>query len=259
MVNIIRPGTKKAAPGKKAAPSKAAPSKAAARPRYDDDDDEAPARRPAAKSAANGQTPHVRGGDREADEVFAGGDFAKNLILKDGQTEVIRFLEDGPYGSFRIHWLERKGRRSYPCIGDVRKDEQTNGCPFCAYGMEWKPEARYNVAVLTDEDPLVLSLNVGKRVRKKIIAHGESNHGPLSRKFYFYTRIGVKFDTDYNFEVARTVNDIKEEFPNLRIPSEEELAELIRFTPDQASKEFVSAVDMRKIAKELMADDDVDE
>ena len=248
MVNIIRPGAKKAAPAKKAMPAK----KTAARPRYDDD---APARRPA-KSAANAApTPHVRGGDREADEVFAGGDFAKNLLLKDGQTEVIRFLEDGPYGSFRIHWLERKGRRSYPCIGDVRKDEQNNGCPFCAYGMEWKPEARYNVACLTEETPLVLSLNVGKRVRKKIISHGESNHGPLSRKFYFYTRTGTKFDTEYTFEVARTTNDIAEEFPKLYVPSQEELDELIRFTSDQASKEFVSAVEMRKIAKELMTDD----
>jgi len=256
-VNIVRPGGTKATPGKKAAPTKAA-----ARPRYDDDDDEPideRPRRPAKSVADEVVTAQVRGGDREADDVFAGGDYANKLLLKDGQCEVIRFLEDGPYGSFRIHWLERKGRRSFPCPGDRHKDEMNNGCPFCAYGIEWKPEARYNVAVLTDTEPLVQSLDVGKRVRKKILTHAQSNHGPLSRKFYFYTRSGQKFDTEYTFEVARTINDIKEEFPNLYIPTQEELDALSRFTSELASKEFVSIPEMRKIAKELMADEPDDD
>lgn len=264
MVTIIRkPAKKAAAPAKKTAAKKAAP-----RPRYDDDDeDEAPRRSRSTgregRRSRDGDGPRgaVRGstkaGWREADEVFQGGDFANNLTLKDGEEVVIRFLEDQPYASMRIHWLEgRKGKRSYPCPGDRKKDTEHNGCPFCAYNLSYRSEARFNVALLTEEAPVVMSLTATPRNKKKIQGHHESKHGPLSRKFYFYRRTGTKFDTEYSFEAARTTRDIEEDYPDLYIPTEEELAELLRFTTDQANKEFAPISEMRKIAAEIVSGDD---
>jgi len=276
------PAKKAAAPSKAVAKKAAAPAKkAAARPRYDDDDDgdgdEPPprserrrAREEAGRGRASGngalpagaaRSGTAKAGWREADEVFQGGDFANNLTMKDGEEIVIRFLEDQPYASLRIHWLERKGKRSYPCPGDRKKDTAHNGCPLCAYNISYKSESRFNVAVLTTEDPVVKSLTATPRTKKRIQSHAESKHGPLSRKFYFYRRTGTKFETDYTFEVARTINDVKEDYPDIYIPTEEELAELVLFTTEQANKEFAPLAEMRKIAAEIISgeDDDDDE
>ncbi len=281
---LITSSAKKPAAKKAAAPAKktAAPAKkAAARPRYDDDDDddaEAPPRSErrrarenggreggAKKSAANGaaaaaaRSGTAKAGWREADEVFQGGEFANNLTMKDGEEIVIRFLEDQPYASLRIHWLDRKGKRSYPCPGDRKKDSANNGCPLCAYNISYKSESRFNVAVLTDEDPVVKSLTATPRTKKRIQSHADSKHGPLSRKYYFYRRTGTKFDTEYTFEVARTVNDVKEDYPGVYIPTEEELAELVLFTTEQANKEFAPLSEMRKVAAEIVSGEDEDD
>lgn len=268
MVTITRGPVKKAAAKKVAAPAKKA---APARPRYDEDEDETPRRargtgRGARRARDNGDDDapgaargSAKAGWREADEVFQGGDFANNLTLKDGQEVVIRFLDDQPYASMRIHWLERKGKRSYPCPGDRKLDVSKNGCPFCAYNISYKSESRFNVAVLTEADPIVMSLTATPRNKKKIQGHHESKHGPLSRKFYFYRRTGTKFDTEYAFEPARTVKDVQEDYPDLYIPTEEELDELQRFTTEQANKEFAPIAEMRKIAHEIVSGEEEDE
>jgi hypothetical protein len=269
MVTFVRPG---AVPAKKTAAKKAAPAKKAAapRPRYDDDDDDdtgivtAPrARRAVADDDDDdepGAKPHVTGGWGEAQRVATSSEFANQLKLKDGDEEVIRFLEDKPYASLRIHWLQRKGKRAYPCIGDPNeKDNTKNGCPFCAYSMDYQKESRFNVAVLSEEDPIVMSLNVSPKTLKKLIAHNDSKHGPLDRKFYYFRRVGAGFDTEYTFDYVRTPSDIAEDYPKYYVPSEEELEALSRFTPEFASKEFSSKAEMRKVAREIAAGEGEDE
>lgn len=281
MAITLRPTATKAAPAKKTAAKKAAlPTKKAApsRPVYDDDDDTPPrrgsggtaARANAARSERRrarddeedlpgAQRGSAQAGWNAADQVFKGGEFANNLTLKDGEEVVMRFLEDQPYASMRIHWLDRKGKRSYPCPGDVKKDTSNNGCPFCAYNISYKAEARFNVAVLTEADPNVMSLTATPRNKKKIAAHHESKHGPLSRKYYFYRRTGTRFETEYSFEPARTVNDVREDYPDLYIPTEDELAELVLYTTEQANKEFAPIAEMRKIAHEIVSGEEDDD
>lgn len=276
---------KVAAPVKKTAAKKAASSKRAARPRYDDDDDdeEYQARTPSKVAARGsrgasrgepqrraGQRTGVSGVDRrrdaergkaeggwdESDKVFAGGDFATNLRLKDGEEKVIRFLEDAPYASMRIHWLRgRKGKQSFPCPGDPRKELKRNGCPLCAYGFEYKSEARFNVAVLTEDEPQVMSLAAGARMRKNLRGHHDSKHGPLTRKYYFFRRIGKELDTEYSFDVVRQPEHIAEDYEELYIPTEEELDELVLFTEEHANKEFSPMAELRKVAQEMVGDD----
>jgi len=260
MVTFVRQG---AVPAKKQAAKKTAAKKAAApaRPVYDDDDDDdagivtkPPRPRPVVDDDDDEQVviPQVKGGWGEAQQVATSSDFANKLTLKDGDEEVIRFLEDKPYASMRIHWTQRKGKRAFPCVGDFTKDSTKNGCPFCAYNMDYQKESRFNVAVLSEEDPIVMSLNVSPKTLKKLIGHNESKHGPLSRKFYIFRRVGTGFETEYTFEVVRTPGDIAEDFPKVYVPTEDELEALQRFTPEFASKDFSPVSEMRKVAREIV-------
>jgi hypothetical protein len=274
MVTFVRPGSP---PAKKQAAKKAAPAKKAAAPRRpvydDDDDDDAPPPNRAARRAAatNGDddddddTPvsretYVKGGWGEAHQIATSSEFANKLKLKDGEEEVIRFLEDQPYASLRVHWVQRKGKRAYPCIGDPKEvDTAKNGCPFCAYNMAYQKESRFNIAVLSEEEPIVMSLDVSPKTLKKIEGHHGSKHGPLNRKFYFFRRTGTGFETEYSFDYVRTPSEISEDYPKLYVPSEDELAAMKRFTPEFANKEFASKAEMRKVAKEIVTGEDEDE
>lgn len=256
---------------KKTVAKKVAPSRRG----WDDDgdDDDEPRRPRKAAAAAPGRAERrsrsddgegaTRGNSKagwaESDRVFAGGDYANTLTLKDGEEVVIRFLEDQPYTSLRIHWLDRKGKRSYPCPGDPKKPVEANGCPFCEYAISYRSEARFNVAVLTEAEPGVWSLTATPRNRKKIKAHHESKHGPLTRKFYYFRRNGTGFDTEYAYDYVRTPAEIAEDFPDLYIPTEDELAALTRFTTEQANREFATLAEMRKVAREVVSGEDEDD
>ena len=256
-----------AAPTKKAVAKKVAATKAApSRPRYDDDEEEdRTPPRPRGRETTGDRSQrggdsatrgNAKGGWSESDRVFQGGDYANNLTLKDGEEVVLRFLEDQPYVSLRVHWLDRKGKRSYPCPGDPKKPIESNGCPFCEYAISYRSEARFNVAVLSEAEPTVWSLSATPRNRKKIKAHHESKHGPLSRKFYYYRRNGTGFDTEYSLDHVRQPDEIAEDFPNLYVPNDAELQNLTLFTAEQANREFATVAEMRKVAREVVSGED---
>jgi hypothetical protein len=61
----------------------------------------------------------IRRGWGAADAVkHADSPFAQRLRLMDDPI-VIKFLEDEPYASFRQHWIERSGQKSFTCISDI--------------------------------------------------------------------------------------------------------------------------------------------
>lgn len=178
--------------------------------------------------------------------------FAPALKLKDGEVFAIAFLEDAPYANVSTHWIKRKGRQSFLCAGA--------NCPLCAIGDTPRVTYNFNVAKLTEADPLVFSWEVGKRVLGQIEEKAKAKTGPLTRKLYTVKRTGSKMnDTVYALEVARRDDDLLEDFPDLNIPERSELDKLKRYSLEDVKKQRVPLKELREIADEAMAEFDTDD
>jgi hypothetical protein len=173
-------------------------------------------------------------------------DYANRLKLKDGESIVLRFLEDGPYANVATHWFKRQGQRSFLCPG-------AKTCPLCAVGDKPNVTNNFNVAVLTDGDPVLHSWEVGKRLFediKKAAAH--VRYKPLSSRFYTLEREGSGVnDTKWKLNVVKRVEDIADDFPELNVPDDDELAALDRYTAQDAAKQKSPLATLQEMAEEL--------
>jgi len=78
--------------------------------------------------------------DRKQAEARSKRSFIPNLILRDGESTVIRFLTDEPV-TFREHYLPNaQGRKFYTCLAGVEENGEAVECPFCSAGN--KPSFR---------------------------------------------------------------------------------------------------------------------
>lgn len=182
--------------------------------------------------------------------------FAPALKIKDGESVPIAFLEDAPYASVSTHWVKRKGRQSFLCAGAK--------CPLCGIGDTPRVTHNFNVAKLTDGEPLVFSWEVGKRVLGQIEEKAKAKTGPLTNKLYIVKRTGSKMnDTVYSLEVVRRDSDLLEEFDDLNIPDRSDLNRLKRYSVEDVRKQRVSLKELKEIADEAMSefqtDDDEDD
>lgn len=110
------------------------------------------------------------------------GDFADEFKPQEGETYLIKILDDGPFAVFKEHWIERAGKKSYNCL----KDENGDGdCPLCDdIGDNPKAKAMLNVVDML-EDPEkqeVLIWRIGSMVGDILEnAAGESRTSPVNR------------------------------------------------------------------------------
>lgn len=184
------------------------------------------------------------GAERTANSLSS---FAKNLRLKDGEEAIFRFLQDAPYANVKVHWLDKKGRASYICLG--------RNCPLCAIGERPRGTFNFNVAKLTDSEPIHISLDAGVKLFKQIQKYAnDPRHKPLPRKWYKLERTGSgQNDTTYKCDVIREA-DLKEEYPELYLPTEEELADMqsLCYSLEETIKpQKLSHNEMQKVADEM--------
>lgn len=234
---------KAAAPTKKAAPSFKAPKR-----RRDEEEEDADAGGPRVGRATTGW-----GG---ADELNQGNDFVKSLSFKneahrDGSMQyfIVKFLDEEPYANVRIHWLnERKGKKSFVCIGD--------DCPLCDVGAEAKSEYRFNLAVFTDAEPVLRSYHAGWKIYKKIKALAESRMtAPLPRRTYVLSRTGEKWH-EIEYDITKiTDEELEEAYPEIYIPTAEEIAELTCYTLADVEKEYSTIEELEEVAAEILEGD----
>lgn len=256
-LKLTRPGT--AAPAKKLGAKKlgAAPAKKlASRRPVDDDDDDQPARKPLGKkSVAKKAGAKPRGkatglnrkGWAGGDELET-GDYVRNLKPKDGGEYVLKFRETEPYVNTLIHWVDREqGRRSFPCLG------ADNECPLCAIGDQPRAEHRFNVILLTDGDPVQYSYTAPKSIYTKIKAFATAERTkPLTKRWYLLTREGsTKNNTRYDLKDYRRAEDIAEDFPDLYVPTADEIADIEVYTDEDFEKEVATFEDMEEVAIEI--------
>ena len=134
--------------------------------------------------------------------------YAQRLKIDD-KPVIIKFLEDEPYTTYRQHWIERQGQKSFTCIADMHP----KGCPLCDAGH--RPSARFafNVALLSEDgDTTIKSYEVGPRVIDSLKNfHQDPRQGPLPKHYWAISRSGKGPTSQTNHQMVRD-RDLEEEW-----------------------------------------------
>lgn len=239
----------------------AKPAAAVRRPRppVDDDDEEAAPARRGSENARQASSDAVQDGWDGAENQMSDPNYPTSPKVEKGGTFYFKFLQDKPYASVKIHWLDQitKGKKSFMC-------PQSEDCPLCQLGDIPKFEARFNIAELGEQSPKLRSLNVGQQQAEDFkTKHNDKRYGPLSSKFYSRTRPsgpGGRWKT----EVFKRDSDLIDELEDLDlskkvyVPDAAELGELVLWTKADALKE-VNWSDLDKAASIISGDYDDDD
>lgn len=205
--------------------------------RYEDDDDQdyEPKRSTKASDEDDDTTDTPRAartikrGWGAADQVKnADSAFAQRLKVSE-EPIIIKFLEDEPYASYRQHWVERSGQKSFTCIADI--DER--GCPLCDMGNRPSTRFAFNVALVTDGEPAVKSYEVGPRVIDQLKNfHTDPRQGPLTKHYWAVSRTGKGTTSATNHQMVKE-RDLEDEW-NVQPISEDDMRTLKRhaYSPD---------------------------
>ena len=149
----------------------------------------------------------VRGGWGGVEAVKnADSPFAQRLKVVE-EPQIVKFLSDEPYASWRQHWIERQGQKSFVCIGDF--DEK--GCPLCDAGSRPSIRIAFNVALLIPgEEPVLKSYEVGPRIIDQLKNfHTDPRTGPLSKHFWAVSKTSKGSTTATNHQMVKA-SDLEE-------------------------------------------------
>ena len=181
--------------------------------RYDDDDTEmmeeetaAPRRRTTAVEDEDTPAPTVasnsirRGWGAVEQAKSADSPYAQRLRVSE-EPIIIKFLEDEPYATYRQHWVERTGQKSFTCIADL----DPKGCPLCDAGSRPATRFAFNVVLLSpDSEPVLKSYEVGPRVIDQLKNfHIDPRQGPLSKHFWAVSRSGKGATSATNHQLVK--------------------------------------------------------
>jgi hypothetical protein len=143
----------------------------------------------------------VRGGWGSVDAVKnADSPFAQRLKITE-EPQIIKFLDDEPYASWRQHWIERQGQKSFVCIGEF----DDKGCPLCDSGDRPSVRIAFNVALLiAGEEPVIKSYEVGPRVIDQLKNfHTDPRTGPLSKHYWAISKTGKGATTATSHQLVK--------------------------------------------------------
>lgn len=210
--------------------------------RHDDEDDELPAPKAGARVIRSGWGAVEQA--KNADSAFA-----QRLKLTEDPI-IIKFLEDEPYATYRQHWLERPGQKSFTCIADI---DPSGDCPLCKSGNRPSTRFAFNVVLLSsDMEPLVKSYEVGPRVIDQLKNfHTDPRQGPLSKHYWAVSRSGKGATSSTNHQLVKE-RDLDEW--NIDALDERDLKVLLKqaYTPDII--QIPSRKDLMKIVIEELSD-----
>jgi hypothetical protein len=185
--------------------------------RYDDDDEETMEEAPVRATSNLKLVVEDKEEEPEADEApaassirrgwgaaetvkHADSPFAQRLRVTEEPT-IVKFVEDEPYASYRQHWVERSGQKSFTCIAE----SDPKGCPLCDAGMRPSTRFAFNVIQMTsDGEPTLKSYEVGPRVIDQLKNfHNDPRQGPLSKHFWAVSRSGKGATSATNHQLVK--------------------------------------------------------
>lgn len=176
----------------------------------------------------------------------ADSNYAQRLKVEE-QPVVVKFLEDEPYTSFRMHWVERQGQKSFTCLSGIHQQ----GCPLCDAGHRASARFAFNVALLTgDGEAIVRSYEVGPRVIDSLKNfHQDPRQGPLTKHYWAISRSGKGPTSQTNHQLVRE-RDLSEDW-DMSALSEGLLEEL----KGQCYDESIVPIPQRKTLVDIAAEE----
>jgi len=174
--------------------------------------------------------------------------YAQRLKITE-DVQIIKFIEDEPYASFRTHWVEREGQKSFICLSN-----HPEGCPLCKAGLRASSKFAFNVALLaSNEDPEIRSLEVGVRLIDQLRNyHNDPRQGPLSKHYWAISRTGKGAQTQTLLQLVRE-RDL-EEF-NLEGLTDDTMSVLRNKAYSSDIIQVPSHTDLLEIASEIVQAD----
>lgn len=182
-------------------------------------------------------------------------DYASNFKTEVDAKYVIRFLDDRPYASYRQHWLERSGKRSFVCPEDP-DDDTTPRCPLCDAGDKARAQYAFNVVVLDeDQKPTIKSWDVGIKLFQKFErTHKDERIGPLNDPYFEVCRTG-KGGTSDTALVPIKERDLFADY-GIEPFTEREFEALQAKGYDKSIVDAPGISQLKELAKELLRYDD---
>ena len=138
--------------------------------------------------------------------------------LKTGNDPVlIKFLQDAPYASWRQHWVNRTGQKSFVC----REGIDDRDCPLCDAGNRPRPLFAFNVLLLErGEEQALRSYEAGTRdIATLRNFNDDARQGPLSKHYWAVSRSGTGPQTQYNHLLIKE-RDLSDEWGITPLTSE---------------------------------------
>ena len=215
---------------------------------WTDGDDEPAA--PAMKSASR-----IRGGWTESQKQHESTSSYAKTFKPTEQTQVIKFMQDAPYASYRRHWIDgvnengQKTTRAYTC--PLSFDEP---CPLCEVGDKPQAVTAFNIALIGDDGQVLLrSWDMGVRIRNVVKSYNsDPKIAPITRNFYLASKTGQGTGTQYNLNPVRAAS-LEEDY-DVRVPDQSEFDRLELYGPDIITVEPIKK--LRELARELTSDYD---
>lgn len=182
-------------------------------------------------------------------------DFAANFTTKLDEEYVIRFLDDQPYGSYRQHWIDRAGKRSFVCPEDP-DDDKSPRCPLCDVGDKPRAQYAFNIALLDEKGkPISRSWDVGIKLEQKIERiHKDPRIGPLSSQYFSVVRTGKGGTSDTAITPIKK-RDLYEDF-RIDPLTDGEFEDMKRYTKEIIVENMPGMAQLKALAKELTKFDD---
>jgi len=162
------------------------------------------------------------------------------------EPQIIKFIEDEPYASFRTHWVERAGQKSFVCLAD-----HAEGCPLCDAGNRPSTKFAFNIALLnTDGDLEVKPFEVGVRLIDQLKNfHNNPQQGPLSKNYWSVSKTGKGAQTQTLLQMVRE-RDLEEY--GLKAFTDDDIASLKRSAYDPSIIQVPTRTELVEIASELI-------
>jgi len=177
-------------------------------------------------------------------------EYAENLKIDDkGAQSLIKFLDEGPFAVYSQHWIERKGKKSFNCIG--------KGCPLCdSLGDKPRLQAAFNVIEFPEDgDPKVLVWTVGTKVATQLenLAKEERTK-PLNRDdlYWAVSKSGKGTATTYSIQAVKE-RDLEDDWDTQPL-TEDEFVALDEQAYDDSEITYQTKKALRDIADEVLDD-----
>jgi hypothetical protein len=227
------------------------------RPRDDEEEEEERPRRRRPRDDEEEEEPDedstgaVRAGwDGYKHQKAKGGDFPEELKITD-EPELVKFLEEGPFASYRQHWIDNPPngirKKSWTCV--------ETDCPLCDMGDRPRLLTAFNIVHLsTGGDPENKILVLGTKATGQLLNFAEDRKtGPLSKLYYALSKTGKNQATAYNIVPVKE-RDLKEDW-DMEPLSDDELDEAEAKMYDATAIQTPSRKQLKELASGLSDDD----